>query len=70
MNYTKDGGGRKMQEVKPEEFNCSEVTLIDTVKAEKAIKKAARWAYQTQEYSVDQEKTLGYLECLSDLGLI
>lgn len=59
-----------MQEVKPEEFNCSEVTLIDTVKAEKAIKKAARWAYQTQEYSTDQEKTLGYLECLSDLDLI
>lgn len=55
-----------MQEAKPEEFNCREVTLIDTAKAEKAIKKAARWAFDNP----DGESAMGYLECLSDLDLI
>ena len=55
-----------MQEVKPEGFNCSEVTLIDTAKAEAAIKKAARWAFDNP----NGEGAMGYLECLSDLDLI
>lgn len=55
-----------MKEVKQEDINYTEVTLVSKEKAEAAIKKGARWAFDNLEF----DETRGYLECLSDLGLI
>lgn len=55
-----------MKEVKQEDINYTEVTLVSKEKAETAIKKGARWAFDNLRF----DETRGYLECLSDLGLI